>query len=260
MPNRELKFYKPQTFTNPEAAYNAGVAAAEAGNREAAVAHFRTATEMQRDYLEAYFNWGAMLLELGQAEEAIPVFEKGIAVDPEFPLCYFMLGTAYGALGDPRRAFFATVQGLRFAPNETMALANAGRAAFLLGAYTDSAVRYLLAIREHEEEHAHLINLGAALMHLTGVGKGELLGHDGKFALQDASSVARLALGLWCLSLDDAAEEQAIAVEKLDPDMAAKLRYVFNTQEGLKQSLFTLAAKVNADPTFVTDEISGGKA
>jgi tetratricopeptide (TPR) repeat protein len=241
-----------------EAAYNAGVTAAQAGDLVAAELHFRQAVELAPGYLEAFFNLGAVLLEAGRPSEAVAVFEAALKVDPEYPFVHFMLGTAYGMLGEPRQSFFATVQGLKFAPGDALAQANAGRAAFQLHAYTDAAVRYLLAIREHEEEHAHLVNLGAALMHLTRVGHGELL--DGGLDLQEANSLARVALGLWCLGLDDEAASQTTTIATLDPGLGAQLRQVVETQEPLRQSLFTLAARVNAEPTFATEEVTGGRA
>jgi len=244
----------PNAFRSARDAYNAGVAAGEAGDFPSAEVLFRTAAEMQPDYLEAVFNWGALLLETRRPAEAVVVFEKAIALDPEFPLAHFMLGTAHGILGDPRRSFFATVQGLRFAPADAGAQANAGRAAFHLHAYTDAAARYMLAARADESNEGYPLNLGAAVMHLTGVGGGELISPGGAFDLQHAASLARLAFGLWSLGFDSKA--QVSAVTALDGTLGAKITQAFATQDSLRQKLNMVAARISAEQTYATEELT----
>lgn len=67
---------------NARAHYNLGIAIAEQGQREEAIAHFREALRCDPTYAEAHGNLGLLLAQQGQREEAIGHYTEALRLKP----------------------------------------------------------------------------------------------------------------------------------------------------------------------------------
>jgi tetratricopeptide (TPR) repeat protein len=116
-------------------AHNAvGLALAEQGDIEGAIAHYREAIGIRPGYVEAHSNLGMALAAQGRREEAITHYRRALSLNPDYVVARYNLGNALAAAGlDPEaiaefRAVLATDPGHVPAMNNlAMALARGGR-------------------------------------------------------------------------------------------------------------------------------------
>jgi Flp pilus assembly protein TadD len=52
---------------------------------EGAIAHFREAVELRRDYVEAHNNWGVALMKMGNIQKAVAHFKEALRLNPRHP-------------------------------------------------------------------------------------------------------------------------------------------------------------------------------
>jgi tetratricopeptide (TPR) repeat protein len=76
----------------------AGLAKLRLGSYEQAVASFRRATEVNRNYPTIYFNFAAALTQLGRLDEAHSAVKAGLALNPGFSLS--RAGAFWAAMSD----------------------------------------------------------------------------------------------------------------------------------------------------------------
>ena len=95
-----------QPNTLPETYYNRGVAYAQQGDFESAIADFRKAIERNPMFVAAHYNLGLVYATLGNAagerdyfEKAIHSFNEAIRLKPNFAEAYNNLGFTYYNLG-----------------------------------------------------------------------------------------------------------------------------------------------------------------
>jgi tetratricopeptide (TPR) repeat protein len=69
----------------PDGHWKWGVALAEEGDLDAAIAHFADATEAAPDFAHAYYSWGMALELLGRPAEAIGHYRTAVELDPKTP-------------------------------------------------------------------------------------------------------------------------------------------------------------------------------
>lgn len=81
-----------------------GNALAAQGRRAQAIACYRAALELRRDFPEASCNLGAALRDEGRPREALACYEDAIRLRPDMVEAHFNLGLALQALGDMPRA------------------------------------------------------------------------------------------------------------------------------------------------------------
>ncbi len=73
---------------------NLGVALAETGKADEALAHYRKALELSPRYADARNNLGELLARRGKLEEAIAQFEQALLIDPDLSVAHANLGAA----------------------------------------------------------------------------------------------------------------------------------------------------------------------
>lgn len=92
---------------------NQGVAYLNQGEAQKALFEFKTATELSKEYTEAWNNLGLTYLFLKNYDEAKKAFEKSIKIDPKYPAPYNHMATLYYTLGDYSEAIRWTEQAIK---------------------------------------------------------------------------------------------------------------------------------------------------
>ena len=93
-----------QRPNNPRAHNNLGIALADRGQVDEAIAHYRKALEIKPDYAEAHNNLGIALAGRGQVDEAIAHYRKALEIKPDYAEAHYNLGmTPWPAAGRSTR-------------------------------------------------------------------------------------------------------------------------------------------------------------
>jgi tetratricopeptide (TPR) repeat protein len=100
---------------------NLGNALRLAGRIPEAIEHFEQVVRIEPDLAEAYNNLGAALAQTGKIEEAIDRFEQALRINPDFADAHFYLGLALEKMGRTPEAIEHYEQALKFRPNFTPA-------------------------------------------------------------------------------------------------------------------------------------------
>lgn len=112
------------------------------GARDASLAHYRRAAELEPRLARARFRLGELLLELDRAAEALPHGEAAAALEPAWGDAHILRGNAYLALGRPFEARDAYERALGLDPARAQAAAGRGLAATRLN-LKDEALAWL---------------------------------------------------------------------------------------------------------------------
>ena len=132
------------------------------GDRDAALAHFRRAVELDESLAEARINLTALLVELGRAEEALPHGEAAVALRPDLVEARIALGDAFLVLGcllDSRAAFGHAV---RLDPERAQAAAGLGLSAVRLDLWDEGLAWLRRAVELDPRSVVYLRFLGEA--------------------------------------------------------------------------------------------------
>ncbi len=111
---------------NAHAQTNLGVLAAQRGERDAALAHFRAAVASAPGVLRHHLNLGVELVVQGRIAEAIASFERARALDPQDAGVRFDLAAALAAEGRVEEAVRQFEEVIRLQPENVHALNNLG--------------------------------------------------------------------------------------------------------------------------------------
>jgi protein O-mannosyl-transferase len=112
------------TTRNEIAHYNLGVALADEGQLDRAIAEFNEALKINPKSAQTHNSLGIALARRGQPDAAIAEFATALRFDPEFAPAHFNLGVAFSKKGDARRAIEAYRATLRLDPDHAQALNN----------------------------------------------------------------------------------------------------------------------------------------
>jgi protein O-mannosyl-transferase len=151
------------TSGNRFAHYNLGLALFAKGQKEEAIAHFRTAVEISPDYAEARNNLGLALLDKGEKQEAIAQYRQALDTDPSYNKARYNLASALAQLGQLDAAVAQYRQALQVEPDFIMARNNLGAALEQLGQTDEAIAQYRQALEFHPNDLIVLNNLGLAL-------------------------------------------------------------------------------------------------
>lgn len=84
--------------------HNLAAALQSEGRADDAIAHYRRAIEIKKDYAPSYSNLGAALMAKGETGAAIDAYRQAIAIAPDLADAHFNLGNALMARGDAASA------------------------------------------------------------------------------------------------------------------------------------------------------------
>jgi tetratricopeptide (TPR) repeat protein len=117
------------------------------GKPDEAQAEFRRAIELDPSYAEAHHNLGLALAEEGRHEEAVAQYRKALSL-PIYPtpeVGYYNLGNAYFYLNKPREAEEAFRAALRLSPKMIQAYWGLGRVLSLAGRLEEAKAAFRTA-------------------------------------------------------------------------------------------------------------------
>ncbi|MDX1485487.1 MAG: tetratricopeptide repeat protein, partial [Alphaproteobacteria bacterium] len=143
--------------------YDLGNAFRSLGRQSEAVASYRRAIELEPKHLPAHNNLGNALRALGRLEEALASLQRAVALDPRSPEVRNNLGNVLLGLGRLGQAADMYRAALALRPDYVEAHNNLGNVLAKLGRPEDAVDNYLRAL-DLDPNHAHAHNnLGAAL-------------------------------------------------------------------------------------------------
>ena len=125
-----------------EVHYNLGVGLFQKGDVEGAIAQYKTALEIAPGNAEYHNNLGAALFAKGAVEDAIAQFEEALTIQPGHADARFNLGTALLKLGRLDEAIAQFRKTLEINPGHENAHYNLGVTLFLKGNLAEAIAQY----------------------------------------------------------------------------------------------------------------------
>ena len=160
-----------------DAYLNRGVAKAELGRHDAAIADYDEAIRLKPDDAAAYSNRGNAKTKLGRHDAASADHDEAIRLNPDFAAAYLNRGVAKAELGRHGAAIADHDEAIRLKPDYANAYSNRGAAKTKLG-------RHGAAIADHDEAIRLKPDYADAYSN-RGVAKAELGEHDAAIADYD---------------------------------------------------------------------------
>jgi len=149
---------------NAIAQYNLGVYLVKAGQRAAAIEHYREAVRLKPDYIEAHTNLGIALSAIGHVPEAMAEYEAALELNPDYPKAHYNLGLALFREGRLPDAIAEYEEALRLKPDYPQADLNAGDALADAGRVPEAIAHYEKAMRLDPDDADVHNNLGIVLV------------------------------------------------------------------------------------------------
>lgn len=126
---------------------NLGVAVAEQGKIEEAIAHYREAIRIKPNYLGAHYNLGVNLTKQGRYEEAMDHYMEGLRIAPDDAETHNKVGILLAREGKHREALGHFTEALRLKPGFAAARYNLGLALAEQGEYQEALPHFAEALR-----------------------------------------------------------------------------------------------------------------
>ncbi|MFN6569778.1 tetratricopeptide repeat protein [Dendronalium sp. ChiSLP03b] len=156
------------TNSEAEAWFNQGVALANLGLHEQAIAFFDDAIEIKPDFYDAWRNRGVALLQLGRYEEANAAFNQALKsqIKPDDHLAWYNRGLSLYVLGQYEQAIASFDNALKIKPNSHEAWTNRGVALGDLGEFEEAIASFDKALKFKPDFHEAWYIRGGALANL----------------------------------------------------------------------------------------------
>lgn len=141
---------------------NLGVVYYKQGRLAEAVAHYRTAIDLNPDYRDPRYNLGLARQQQGRLDDAIREYLRAIAIDPNYPEVNYSLGAVYyqqGRFDDAARQYRTVI---RLSPDNAIARNNLGATYQAQGRLAEAIAEYEAALRLNPGYVQAHKNLGAA--------------------------------------------------------------------------------------------------
>jgi Flp pilus assembly protein TadD len=154
--------FRAATLAWPDSAkahVNFGVALAQQGKSDEAADHLRLALQIRPDYPEAHYNLGNVLMAEKKHAEAIGHFEEAVRRKPDYYEGYNNLGLALTEVGQLGEAAVILRQAVRLRPETPEPYSNLGLALEALGRFDEAEACHERALRinpHYAEGHANL--------------------------------------------------------------------------------------------------------
>lgn len=103
------------------AAYNAlGLELSRTGKIEGAIAAFKQAIKLKKDYAEAYYNLGNVYFRSAEFKKAVDAYKQAVRYQPEWAEAYNNMGTGYYKLREFGKAIDAYKAAIRLNPKDAI--------------------------------------------------------------------------------------------------------------------------------------------
>jgi tetratricopeptide (TPR) repeat protein len=149
--------------SNPRAHYDLGVALANCGRTEEAIAEYQKALEISPDHAKAHYSLGLALAARQRFGEAIIHYRQAVAVKPDFADAYYNLGIALAKCGRTEEAIAEYETALEISPDYADAHYNLGLALAGRKRFDEAIVHYRRAVTVKPDFAAAHCGLGIAL-------------------------------------------------------------------------------------------------
>jgi tetratricopeptide (TPR) repeat protein len=143
-----------------------GVAQAEKGRRQQAIAHFRRAIGQEPGFAKAHHNLGVALAQEGQPEDAVRCLREALRLRPDYFDALANLGSVHLQMKCYQDAVNAFRRALELRPVHADTLNNLGLALFYLGQLGEAVILLRHALRVRPDFREAHNNLGMALTDL----------------------------------------------------------------------------------------------
>jgi Flp pilus assembly protein TadD len=140
--------YQEALRIDPDLAFahnNLGLALTKKGNLSAAIKEFHDALRIFPNYTEAHNNLGMALANKGDLDAAISEYRQALKINPNYADSHYNLGLAYTSIGNLDAAIHEYQEALRITPNDIDACNNLG-AAFAAKGSLDAAISEFQAV------------------------------------------------------------------------------------------------------------------
>lgn len=200
---------------------NLGVALAQQGKHEAAIAQYNAGLKIRGDDADLHYNVGNSFIELDMQDKAVEAFQKALARDPNHKESIYNLANTLARLGKYDEAIPHYRHMLEMDPNHLGARINFGNTLAISGKPAEAAEQYKAAINLDPNTGDAHVNLGNALASLGRYEEAEASFREG-VRLQPANAGARCTLAIVLAKQKKNQEAVAILNEALKIDPANK--------------------------------------
>lgn len=170
---------------------NLGVALAESGHIEEAIAQYRKALEIKPDFASARSDLGVALARKGETEEAMTQFRQLLKMTPDFAQAHYNLGLALAHKGEMEEAILQFRQLLALVPDSGQAHYNLGLALAQKGDTRNAIAEWRKTLEIMPGSADARFNLGKALLRT-----GNL--EEAMACFQKTTAISSDALERWC--------------------------------------------------------------
>jgi serine/threonine protein kinase/Flp pilus assembly protein TadD len=142
---------------------NLGIALHNNGRPDEAIAEFREALRLNKDHAQVHYNLGHALQDKGQLDEAITEYREAVRLHKDFPAAHSNLGAALADMGRLDEAIAEYREAIRLNKDEPLPHNGLGNALKAKGQLEEAIAEFHEAIqldKHYPEAHS---NLGAAL-------------------------------------------------------------------------------------------------
>ncbi len=224
------------------------------GQLDNAVAEYREASRLSPRNVETYYSLGNIFLEEGQLDQAIAAFQSALKVNDKFVAGHSNLGEAFKLKGQLDDAVAQYEQALRIDPHNVQNLNNLGNTFVLKGQPDKALVQYQEALKINPEDPYTYRSLGNMLSQ-RGRFDDAIIEYQAALKLAPADAESRNNLGNAFLQKGQPSEAivQYQAAVRADPSYASahrNLGLVYLRQGRTDEALTQLREAVRLKPDF----------
>jgi tetratricopeptide (TPR) repeat protein len=203
---------------------NLGLALAQQGKPQEAIAHYTQALGIKPDFAEAHYNLGIVLSGQGKGQEALSHFAEALRINPNFAEAHYNLGIVLSGQGKSQEALSHFAEALRINPNFAEAHNNLGIILAQEGKGQEALSHFAEALRINPNFAGAHNNLGIVLAQ-QGNTREAITHFTQALRINPDFTEAHFSLGLAYSMVgnrNSALEEYRI-LEKINPEMANAL-------------------------------------